>query len=1230
MSAGCHVADIRPLSRAMSLLTATRKLLSEMVSPDAFEALATAVLREADSAYAALIHVGTNVAGRAVRSPIDGIGLRRRRGGRRLLLVQHTITARKALRRKWLDPKEGDVGKALAILATERKRGAVRAATLVLCSAADPDEELIRDVHEAVGAALDVDIWPGSRIADFLDRHPEGQWLRQCAFGTEAVRLSLSQARAIARQSLDDFLPLVPRDEVVARALDPVLAAFARGARGAGFVIGESGLGKSVALRRLGDHWLADGGIAIVVDHETIERAATIDQAITLALRKWAPGLDAGCGHAALSLAATEHPLLLIVEDVNRSANPRRIVERLIGWSGAGNIADMAAPWRLLCPVWRGNAGLSDSQLRDRVLNRSLAVDEFEPTEAIAAVLGRARAAGAALSALQAGGLATALGNDPLLIGLNADWASPDPRGAIESYIAANFAAAADDRLLASDLRAALGQIAERSVTARTIAPTWAEIRKWLAADTDSLAGVRRLVDQGRVVRLGGDDRLAYRHDRVRDHLLVRAIVRLIETDRFDPELWAEPFYAGLIGAALTMLPLNRIEEAEQRNPVALFAALQDVSLDSERQARLLAAAERWTASPGFSDPATESVQSHALRYLMRTDGPFVIKLVKPFTPSFWKLEALARNGAVGAAAAICRSSDMGVRDSWRDRIVDHALARFPGFVDDLAALLVKPGLTGQDLEGALSLAGETGDMRLCDALAARWEMEGGAAALSTGWLWAVLRCCPPVGHPLANEVCRAWAALPSKVRHQNKRDDNPRWDIAGSSLPWGFSRKPDPASVAYLMSLPKSHRGLNDVVYTIVSHVDLPAAVVGSVRKAAAIDRRIEGKGSINLFRHDLERRWWPEQRGYALSADSRAALGAIWRNRRRDRFDRRTAFRVWCLTPTAAELADLPELEVDPVLADQALRTQLAAGDRSAVPLLSGRLQTGDRGWAWWFHARRVGLGGLEPDIRRYFAERRRNPPEISDNDRDHILAELLMDSRSDFAAATIIENWDQLQASTVFVQAALYLATTDTIALARAAVRTSDNPARMLDYINMSWGIRITGRPGVADLAQLRALEPFLAMIGEGQYGEMRLGDLFLAANQIGALDWRKQHLDPILTASRFGHKMSASEALFASLDREVLHSARFGSNWPFADHWFEEREKELWTRDALLALVADWAVSRASEGATRMLCEAVVQFGERQDLVLLDRIPAPLRDACATKIAGCRYGVRRRSL
>ena len=340
-----------------ALLTDTRKRLSELASPDEFEALATTVLREADPAYVSLIHVGTNAQGRAVRSPVDGVGMRMHRGARRLLLVQHTITAKKGLRRKWLDPNDGDLAKAKEIFTAETRREAVREATVVLTSTVDPDEGLVRDVHAAAGEGLKVDLWPGSRIASFLDGDPEGQWLRQQQFGTLAGRLSASQAREISRQSLDDYLTLVAREDIVPRSLDAALFEFALGAQGAGFVIGESGLGKSAALRRLGDAWLTAGGIAVVLDHETVERAATVEQAVALGLRKWAPSLDAGCGQVALSLATPETPPLLIVEDVNRSPNPRRIVERLLGWSSKKQGEAVSVQWRLLCLILPRESG---------------------------------------------------------------------------------------------------------------------------------------------------------------------------------------------------------------------------------------------------------------------------------------------------------------------------------------------------------------------------------------------------------------------------------------------------------------------------------------------------------------------------------------------------------------------------------------------------------------------------------------------------------------------------------------------------------------------------------------------------------------------------------------------------------------------------------------------------------------------------------------------------------
>ncbi len=1220
-----------------SLVTQTRKQLSELASPDEFEALATAVLRETVPAYASLLHVGTNQSGRTVRSPVDGIGIHVHPGGRQLFLVQHTITARKGLRRKWLNDKDGDVTKAKAIFDQESSRKAVWNATLVLTSTTDPDELLIRDVHAAAGDGLRVDIWPASRIADFLDRNPEGQWLRGQQFGTEPVRLSASQARAISQQSLDEYLPLVPRGDTVRRTLGAALAEFARESRGVGFVIGDSGLGKSTTLRCLGDEWLSQDGIALVLAHELIEQASTIEQAITLGMRHWAPALDVGCGHAALALATPEQPILLLVEDVNRSANPRRIIERLVGWSVTGKSdAKGDAPtqlWRLLCPVWRGNACLADNQLRDHVNSCSFMFDRFERSEAVEAIKVRASGAGVDLTALQCNDRAMALGDDPLLIGLNRDWLNPSSQGAIQSYVAANIDEAADDRLLVSDLRHALDKLAERIVEARTIYPKWGQIRNWLATDSDTLAAIRRLIDQGRIIYLGAstnisNERLAYRHDRVRDYLLTQAMTRLIEGDRLILELWADPFYAEVIGGALSALPATIVSKAAICNPVAVFAALQDASIDEVLRRRLIEAAEEWVASPGFTAKAIDQQRHHAMRYLARTDGAFATDLAKRFPSSFLQLEALVRNGSARAGAALCAHLGPGSNSIWRDRMIAHALSRHSNFVPNLAELIQSGDLSPNLLEGALNLAGEIGDSVLCDALTARWSRSD-EKSLSTGWLWAALRCCPPVAHPLANTLCDLWGQLPTKVkRDADKSDHNPRWDIAGYSLLWAFSHKPESSAIAFLLARATRDGKLNNVLSSILCKIDSPAAVLYSIKLAAKIYQRTERTRGINLFAQNLERTWSPEQHGRAMSAQSRAAVERIWRNRRINRFERRTAFLVWSQTPTRDEFAGLATLETDPVLADAALRTRLAAGDQSAVPLLKQRIWKTNDGYYWWFQARRVGLVNLHEDVQRYLDERRVDPT-VADRapHADGILAELLMDAHDEFSARTIVANWDHLNTSTSFVQAALYLATAETVAVARSAIANNATSEKVLEHISMHWGIRTNGRAGVTDFAQLKALEPYYAQMSEMK---MDIIDFFDAANRLGTLTWREKHLDPLIAKIDGDHCTSDKKTLFVSLDNQVATYLKYGRGRFSIEHWFKRREEELWERSLLLTIIGEWVYARASKSAVELLCEALLHFGERGDLALFDSLAPALSVSCADTIANCVYDVRRRSL
>jgi hypothetical protein len=619
------------------------------------------------------------------------------------------------------------------------------------------------------------------------------------------------------------------------------------------------------------------------------------------------------------------------------------------------------------------------------------------------------------------------------------------------------------------------------------------------------------------------------------------------------------------------------------------------------------------------------------MRFLARTDADYVIDLAKRFPFSFPQIEAMVRNGSARAGASRCYSSGPGTNDRWRDRMISHALSRHPNFVSDLAALIVRTDIKPELLEGALNLAGEIGDPKLCDGLAARWT-SGDGKTLTSGWLWASLRCCPPINHPLASELCDIWAQMPVKERRgENKHDSNPRWDIAGHSLPWGFKRKPEPASIAFLFARSRRDRRLEHILTSILKKVDSPDAILYMAEIGGRVFRRVAKSGGFSIFSSDLSREWSPDQNGHKLSEASRSALKQIWRIKRRNSFDRKAAFLIWKQTPSTQELAELFGLEGDPVLADDALRSRLRAGDQSALPLLKQRIWNTERGQYWWYDARRVGLAGLQEDIERFLAERRVNPPsEGKSTDGDHIVSKLLMDERNDFAVNSIIAHWDHLQTSPVFVQAALFLATPETVSLAHAAIAKSATPEKLLEYIDSHWGVKEYGRPGVTEIAQLQALEPLLDAISKMKHGDLDIMHFFEAANELGALDWRIKHLDPLIAKVDRGNIPRAKQAIFNSLDGEVERNVGRDRRWFHIDLWFERREKELWPRASLIEIVGEWACLRDSEPAAALLCETLLCFGERPDLHWLDQLSAQLQELCADEIANCLYGVKRRSL
>ena len=404
----------------------TIQALASITDEGLFERLATTILREANPLYESLVQTGVNADGKTVKAPSDGICFVSEARPPHLIAVHHTTSARNGLKRKWLyDPDAatlpdkskksstplGDFIKTAKIVAEERKKVPDLRATLVLTTNREPSETVISEVEAARHVHdIEIDLWSCSRLAHFLDNYPVGHWIRRQFLQIEQELLSPKLLHELSLKSLEVNRPLDNPQAWIPRTLDATLASSLH--RDVTFVVAGTGQGKTVACyRRLVSHVQA-GGFGLVLSHDVVASATTLDQAIADALRQLHPALSSD-EETALSICSPERPFLLVIEDINRADRTQFLVEKITKWSRIStgtedkkaeteDKSNWEAKWHLLCPLWPETLALLGDQIRKNIELLLVSAGGFRENEGRDAVLARARLVGNELSPLSA------------------------------------------------------------------------------------------------------------------------------------------------------------------------------------------------------------------------------------------------------------------------------------------------------------------------------------------------------------------------------------------------------------------------------------------------------------------------------------------------------------------------------------------------------------------------------------------------------------------------------------------------------------------------------------------------------------------------------------------------------------------------------------------------------------------------------------------------------------
>jgi hypothetical protein len=1148
-------------------MSSTIRKLSEITDDAAFERLATAILREAQSDYAVLLHPGVNSEGKTVKAPVDGIGFVVGAKPPRMLAAHHTTCKRDHLRKKWLhDPATvlstksrrptmpaGDLVKTAKLVNTERKRDPELRATLILTTNHEPADDLVRDTQAAGQACeLDIDIWSVSRLAHALDNTPSGQWLRNQHLGIEQERVSRELLAKLSRDSLDFHRPNDDPGAWVSRGLDRAVAEAIQ-EQDVVFIIAESGLGKSVACyKRLEQHVTADG-FGLILPHQVLNSALTIEQALEAALIQLYPTLVAGAGLDALSLCSADHPLMLVVEDINKSGQGPFLAEKLVKWStvtkaaGKSNNALEGRPdrelWRLLCPIWPEIiASLSDST-RKQIQSLSTTGTALTMEEGREAVQRRARLKGLSLSDLDAEGASEALGHDPLLIALHEPGEQLQSGLVIEQFIGTSAVRLAMKRgeYTASDYCATLRSIAAAMLSHRVLGPSWQALLHWVAGDKDTSTMLRHLVHHGEIIRLAGAatrENIAFRHDRVRDALFAETIALMVRNGILDDDLLAEPYFAEVIGAALLYddVPLVVVDRVRVANPLALFHALRLFREPSSAiHHAVLTSIECWLADPKTHTSHHAHLRWEALSALSRTESSNVVGLVSKFKEKTWATwQALLRNGELAGGLQLCLEVEPGVGAIWRDRQIEHAKMRFGSQLRTaIDQLLRKSDIDDGGRIGALRLAGHLADPKLAESIEASWNLDAERGSHLKEYLWASAQCCGNDPDRFLGPVCDSWAALPSEMEGNFP---SPRDRLAAEEIRWAFQKDIPVSAINYFIRRAKDEDLRWPITY-MLHGLDHPDAVEFVIRELAQTDRRLEGTNKFSGFSISATDDWRrrQEEQGRPMSRESRDRLLSFWQDQENDKYIRKQALRFWAITETDGDLNILQSVEASDPLAETALSQRLKRKDRTAVPALLLKLKGDANKHAyWWQFVHGVWCEELAETLEEKLSTRRAaaSRPWDATTDAEDQISQLIMALPSNQAETLLLKHWDHLQFSYLFVQAALCVATPPLLNHVEQAIKSCSNPRTMFKHIDIHYGSRVNGWKRIKQRTQFEALDPYLDYMDDHA-----IYTFWEQCNKRGWFDLRRKLFDPCLS-NKYGRACYDENQVISSLDKLVL--------------------------------------------------------------------------------------------
>lgn len=1045
----------------------TANAIEAMTDAGAFEVLAMRVLRQTDTDYARIEHLGVNADGKPVKNPLDGFCRVPGSNPSRYVMAAFSTDAANKIERKlffdhtkskgkkYKDADDGDLVKAARAATALREQDGDAEFILTFCTNKQPNAEVMQAGY-AKGKAVGIEVrfLARSSIRDHLDTTRDGQWLRKEHLGIAADRLSIPLLRELAAKSVEaySYELFCSHAHIVETATTRRLAALSSQSRpSVNILIGASGSGKSVASYKVIADVIDKGGIAIWLPAEVTINSMSLDAAITTALRSLCPTLGPDAGRDSVTLTAKENlPFFLVVDDVNRTANAAQAVQKLITWHrrmAAGEADKNSTKQKcrvphLIIPVWNHYWSSIASRYRSDGAIGEISAQSMTPDEAVECLKA---CSNQQLDQRTAFEVVKRLEYDPILIGLwgelygakPAEHVDAEASTLIEAYIERSIEEdSANSCFLTADIRAAIETLAPKMLEEREFYPVWSRVTEWL---TDSqVDAVRHLCVNGRVCRVvhrNNVDSFEFRHDRLLETALgkpLRSCLADVESNR---DIVADPFFIDIIARAVVASgdAVDLVSKLQNCAPLAVLRALRHITeTDTPLAAAAVAVAKKWLVEATTSDTMPPEMVFAASRILETTQNPLVLAVTEAIRDNRNLSGARLVNGdAVSGKFFVASKSFL---PSSRASFIEDAIAKacrlhYDRLCEELAADLNSGFHSEHELHAALILAGYLGGSSLAEPVHKAWRQDKENRCLVEA-LWASIRCSTSPEVTLS-PMLDSWGTLSDVENQYGSSERNQFLTDLGFCMRHGVN---EPV-IKFLVDRAEHDDRLSSCITALLKNIDHPLATIFVATRIALIEKEIEGTDRWSPWAFHCRDDWDPLRRPEnRLSDASRNAILNLW-NESEKKWLKKSLLRTWiATTDTTAELSSLPH---EFATSRPVLWRRARLGDQSITNLVLERMEEESD---WWHVIPPIWTDRFIDVLDRALAALgQKTPADFSGgtSNNHYSLSKVLRDIPLEVAEQQLLKHWESLKFSARFVQVALYVGGESLLSAVKAVV-------------------------------------------------------------------------------------------------------------------------------------------------------------------------------------------------